>query len=67
MNPNIFIDEQVLRGRVQEQHATNERLFRLVLARQPRRRVLPWLAGRLGARLVALGTRMQQLEQKPGG
>lgn len=63
MTSNIFIDEQMLQARVQERHTTNERLYLLTLTRQPRRRVLPRLMGGLGTRLVALGTRMQQLEQ----
>ena len=67
MSPNLFIDEQLLRARVQERRAANERQYLLTLTRQPRRRVVPRLIGGLGTRLVALGTRMQQFEQKPAG
>lgn len=64
LTPNIMIDEHMLKSRVQERHPQSEREYLLTLSSQPRRNVLPRLMGGLGARLVALGTRTQRLEQQ---
>lgn len=64
MTPNIIIDEHTLKARVQERHPQSEREYLLTLSSQPRRNVLPRLMGGLGARLVALGTRIARLEQR---
>jgi len=65
MNPNMYIEEKRLLERVQRRlRKTEQQSASAVITRQaPDHNILQHLIGSLGARLVTLGTRMQQFAQ----
>ena len=63
MQPNLYVHEKLVAQRSRE--LEREAAYRYLLAGQPRQRLVMvrHLMAQLGSVLVALGSRMQQLEQ----